>query len=158
MQSLNEELQTVNSEQNAKMEDMARMSDDMRNLLNSTEIITVFLDKELNVRRFTSGANKLFKLIPKDVGRPLSDIVSNLLYPGMTEEAQEVLRSLAFSEKEINTTDGRWFMVRIMPYRSLEDVIGGVVITFTEITSAKKLEMDLLEENSRLRNLIEAGG
>jgi chemotaxis methyl-accepting protein methylase len=96
MQSLNEELQTVNSEQNAKMEDMARMSDDMRNLLNSTEIITVFLDKELNVRRFTSGANKLFKLIPKDVGRPLSDIVSNLLYPGMTEEAQEVLRITGF--------------------------------------------------------------
>ncbi len=82
MQSLNEELQTVNAEQQSKMDELARINNDMRNLLNSTEIVTVFLDNDLHVRRFTSGANKLFKLIPGDVGRPLSDIASDLLYPG----------------------------------------------------------------------------
>ncbi len=158
MQSLNEELQTVNAEQQSKMDELSRVNNDMRNLLNSTEIVTVFLDNELHVRRFTSGANKLFKLIPGDVGRPLSDIASDLLYPGMTEEAREVLRTLVFSEKQIAATDGRWFSVRIMPYRTMEDVIGGVVITFAEITAAKKLEAELRDENARLKNLLEAGG
>jgi two-component system CheB/CheR fusion protein len=123
----------------------------MRNLLNSTEIVTVFLDNDLHVRRFTSGANKLFKLIPGDVGRPLSDIASDLLYPEMTDEAQEVLRTLAFSEKQIAATNGRWFSVRIMPYRTMEDVIGGVVITFADITAAKNLEAELREEIARLK-------
>lgn len=157
MQSLNEELQTVNAEQQAKMDELARTNNDMRNLLNSTEIVTVFLDNDLHVRRFTSGANKLFKLIPGDVGRPLSDIASDLLYPGMTAEAREVLRTLVFSEKQIAATDGRWFTVRIMPYRTMEDVIGGVVITFAEITTAKKLEAELREENARLKSLLETG-
>jgi two-component system CheB/CheR fusion protein len=152
MQSLNEELQTVNAEQHSKMNELSWMNNDMRNLLNSTEIVTVFLDNELNVRRFTSGANKLFKLIPGDVGRPLSDIASDLLYTEMTEEAREVLRTLAFSEKEIATTDGSWFTVRIMPYRTMEDIIGGVVITFTDITAAKKLEAELREEIERLKS------
>jgi two-component system CheB/CheR fusion protein len=151
MQSLNEELQTVNAEQQSKMEELSRLNNDMRNLLNSTEIVTVFLDNELHVRRFTSGANKLFKLIPGDVGRPLSDIANVMLYPGMTEEAREVLRTLVFSEKQIAATDGRWFSVRIMPYRTMEDVIGGVVITFAEITAAKALEAELREEISRLK-------
>ncbi|HEY5975555.1 MAG TPA: PAS domain-containing protein, partial [Geobacteraceae bacterium] len=158
MQSLNEELQTVNAEQQSKMDELARMNNDMRNLLNSTEIVTVFLDNELHVRRFTTGANKLFKLIPGDVGRPLSDIVSDLLYPMMIEEAREVLRTLVFSEKQIAATDGRWFTVRIMPYRTMEDVIGGVVITFMDITAAKELEAKLRAENARLKSLLEGGG
>jgi two-component system CheB/CheR fusion protein len=151
MQSLNEELQTVNAEQQSKMDELSRVNNDMRNLLNSTEIITVFLDNELHIRRFTSGADKIFKLIPGDVGRPLSDIVSDLLYPEMTEEARDVLRTLAFSEKQIAATDGRWFSVRIMPYRTMEDVISGVVITYSNITAAKKLEADLRAEISRLK-------
>jgi two-component system CheB/CheR fusion protein len=151
MQSLNEELQTVNAEQQSKMDELARVNNDMRNLLNSTEIVTVFLDNELRIRRFTSGADTLFKLIPGDVGRPLSDIVNDLLYPGMIEEAREVLRKLAFSEKQIAATDGRWFSVRIMPYRTMEDVIAGVVITFSNITAAKKLEAELREEIARLK-------
>jgi len=154
MQSLNEELQTVNAEQQSKMEELSRINNDMRNLLNSTEIVTVFLDNELRIRRFTTGANKLFKLIPGDVGRPLSDIVSDLLYPGMTEEAQEVLQTLAFSEKQIAATNGRWFTVRIMPYRTVEDVIGGVVITFADITAAKTLEAELRAEIARLKKLL----
>ncbi len=157
MQSLNEELQTVNAEQQSRIEELARIDNDMRNLLNSTEIVTVFLDKELRVRRFTTGANKLFKLLPGDVGRPLSDLASDLLYPELTEEAQVVLRKLAFSERQIAATDGRWFTVRIMPYRTMEDVIGGVVITFTDITAAKTLEAKLRAEIARLKKLLEPG-
>jgi len=155
MQSLNEELQTVNAEQQSKMDELTRVNNDMRNLLNSTEIVTVFLDNRLHVRRFTTGADQLFKLLPGDVGRPLSDIANNLLYPGMSEDAEEVLRTLVFSEKQIATTDDRWLAVRIMPYRTMEDVIAGVVITFADITAAKKLEAELQEENSRLRNLLQ---
>jgi len=156
MQSLNEELQTVNAEQQSKMDELSRVNNDMRNLLNSTEIVTVFLDNQLHIRRFTTGADKLFKLIPGDVGRPLSDIVSDLIYPDMAEEALEVLRTLVFSEKQITTADGRWFSVRIMPYRTMEDVIAGVVITFANITAAKALEAELRGEIERLKELLEA--
>jgi len=158
MQSLNEELQTVNAEQHSKMDELSRVNNDMRNLLNSTEIVTVFLNNDLHVRRFTPGADKIFKLISGDVGRPLSDIVSNLLYPEMTEVAREVLRTLAFSEKQITSTDGSWFSVRIMPYRTMEDVIAGVVITFSNITVAKELEAKLRAENAQLKGLLEANG
>ena len=152
MQSLNEELQTVNAEQQAKMEELTRMNNDISNLLNSTEIVTVFLDGQLRVRRFTTGANKLFKFIPADVGRSLSDINNDLIYPGMLEDAQEVLRTLVFSEKQISTGDGRWFTVRIMPYRTLENKIDGVVMTLSEITTAKTLEAKLREEIAKNRD------
>jgi two-component system CheB/CheR fusion protein len=158
MQSLNEELQTVNAEQQSKMDELTRTEDDLRNLLNSTEITTVFLDNDLHVRRFTEGAQKIFKLIPGDVGRPLSDITSDLIYPGMAKDTEAVLRTLVFSEKEIATDDGRWFSVRIMPYRTIDDVIGGVVITFTEITEAKTLENELREQVEQLKHQLEGGG
>jgi len=158
MQSLNEELQTVNAEQQSKMDELTRMNNDMRNLLNSTEIVTVFLDNDLHIRRFTSGADKLFKLLPGDVGRPLSDIASDLIFPEMIEKAREVLRTLVFSEKQVAATDGRWFSVRIMPYRTMDDVIAGVVITFMDITATKTLEAELREENARLHSLLNAGG
>ena len=158
MQSLNEELQTVNTEQQSRMDELSRIHNDMRNLLNSTEIVTVFLDNDLHVRRFTTGVNKLFKLIPSDVGRPLSDITSDLLYPDITQEAREVLRTLLSSERQVTTTDGRWFSVRIMPYRTMEDMIDGVVITFADITVTKTLEAQLREENTRLKELLGARG
>jgi chemotaxis methyl-accepting protein methylase/flagellar motility protein MotE (MotC chaperone) len=158
MQSLNEELQTVNAEQQSKMDELARMNNDMKNLLNSTEIVTIFLDNDLHVRRYTPGVNKLFNLIPGDVGRPLSDIVSDLAYPEMLEDTQEVLRTLVFSEKQVATNDGRWFSTRIMPYRTVDDVIGGVVITFANITETKKTETDLREEIAGLKKLLEAKG
>ena len=156
MQSMNEELQTVNAEQLAKMEELSHINNDMKNLLNSTEIITVFLDNELRVQRFTSGANKLFKLIPGDVGRPLSDIVSELHYPELCDDAQEVLRTLVFSEKQIAARGQRWFGVRIMPYRTLENRIDGVVMTFTEITAAKQQEARLRQSETLLRALVRA--
>ena len=151
MQSLNEELQTVNAEQQSKMDELSRTNNDMRNLLNSTEIVTVFLDNDLHIRRFTSGADKLFKLRQGDVGRPLSEIVTELHYPDLTQVAQEVLRTLVFSERQITTTDERYFSVRIMPYRTIDDVIGGVVITFSDITRFKRSEAELREEIARLK-------
>ncbi len=153
MQSLNEELQTVNAELQTKVEDLSVVNSDMKNLLNSTDIATIFLDDKLHVRRFTDQATKIFKLIPGDVGRPLSDIVTDLDYSDLQADAQEVLRALIFSEKQINARDERWFAVRIMPYRTLENVIDGVVITFTDISVAKKLEAQL-----RLTQVITTDG
>lgn len=154
MQSLNEELQTVNAEQQSKMDELSRMNNDMRNLLNSTEIVTVFLDNNLHIRRFTSGADKLFKLRQGDVGRPLAEIVTNLNYPDLTEVAQEVVRTLVFSERQITASNGRWYSVRIMPYRTIDDVIGGVVITFANITAFKNSDAELHEEIARLKELL----
>jgi two-component system CheB/CheR fusion protein len=143
MQSLNEELQTVNAELQSKVDDLSAVNNDMKNLLNSTDIATVFLDNALHVRRFTTHATRLFKLIPGDVGRPLSDIVTDLDYPELLADAEQVLSTLAFSEREIATRDDRWFQIKIMPYRTMENVIDGVVITFTDIGRAKHLEAEL---------------
>ena len=143
MQSLNEELHTVNAELQSKVDDMSTINNDMKNLLDSTEIATVFLDEHLNVRRFTSHAARLFKLIGSDVGRPLSDIATDLDYPALQNDAKEVLRTLAFSEKQVSTRDGRWFKVRIMPYRTQDNIISGVVITMIDISEYKKLEESL---------------
>jgi PAS domain-containing protein len=143
LQSLNEELQTVNAELQSKVDDLTWVRNDMTNLLNSTEIATVFLDNEMRLRRFTTHATRLFKLIPGDVGRLLSDIVSDLDYPQLQDDAHTVLRTLAFQEKVVTTQDGRWYRVRIMPYRTQENIIDGVVITFIDITEIKRLEAEL---------------
>lgn len=150
MQSMNEELQSVNSEQSVRLNDYMQVSNDMENLLNSTEIVTIFLDNNLQVRRFTTGANRLFKLIPGDVGRPLTDIVSNLNYPELYDHVQDVLRKLISVENQVSTLDGRWFLVRVMPYRTMDKMIDGVVITCNDITKAKKLENDLHESIAKL--------
>lgn len=140
IQSLNEELQTVNAELESKVDELSNINSDLKNLLNSTEIATVFLDSALCVRRFTDQVTKIYKLIAGDVGRPLSDIVSDLDYKEMQDDAKEVLRTLVFMEKQVPARDGRWFKVRIMPYRTLENVIDGVVITFVDVTAFKILE------------------
>jgi chemotaxis protein methyltransferase CheR/two-component system CheB/CheR fusion protein len=143
MQSLNEELQTVNAELQGKVTDLSWVNNDMENLLNSMEIATIFLDSALNVRRFTRHSVHLFKLIASDLGRPLSDIVTDLVYPQLQDDALSVLRTLVFIEKETQTKDARWFTVRIMPYRTHDNVIDGVVITFIDITKIKLLEIQL---------------
>ncbi|MEY4385932.1 MAG: protein glutamate methylesterase CheB and methyltransferase CheR [Verrucomicrobiota bacterium] len=150
MQSLNEELQTVNTELQAKVDELSRASNDMKNLLNSTDIATLFLDGDLNVRRFTPQATKIIKLIPADVGRPITDLATELRYPKLAADAREVLRTLAAAEKPIGTHDGRWFTVRIMPYRTLDDRIDGVVITFADITATKKMEAKMSHQHARL--------
>ena len=143
MQSLNEELHTVNAELQSKVDDMSTINNDMKNLLDSTEIATVFLDEKLHVRRFTSHAARLFNLIGSDLGRPLSDITTYLDYPALQNDAREVLRTLAFSAKQVSTRDGRWFKVRIMPYRTQDNIISGVVITMIDMSEYKKLEETL---------------
>jgi two-component system, chemotaxis family, CheB/CheR fusion protein len=143
MQSLNEELQTVNTELQTKVAEFIEANSDMKNLLNSTDIATLFIDKELNIRRFTDHLTCLIKLRPIDIGRPFTEMVSDLQYPKIADNAREVLRTLIFNETDISTNDGRWFTVRIMPYRTLDDKIDGLVITFIDITVAKKLEAEL---------------
>ncbi len=140
MQSLNEEMQTVNTELQGKVEELSRANNDMKNLLNCTDVATLFLDNNLQVRRFTTQATKIINLIPGDIGRPITDLSSDLIYPELPDDAREVLRKLGFSEKPISARDGRWFTVRIMPYRTLDDRIDGVVITFWDISVAKALE------------------
>jgi two-component system CheB/CheR fusion protein len=135
--------QTVNQELQAKVNELSLANNDMKNLLDSTNIATLFLDSALNVRRFTAQATKIIKLIPGDAGRPVTDIASGIIYPDLTGDVQEVLRTLVFKEKPIAARDGRWFLVRIMPYRTLDNRIDGVVITFTDITESKKLEAEL---------------
>ncbi len=144
MQSLNEELQTVNTELQAKVDELSRASNDMKNLLDSTDIATLFLDQKLNVRRYTPQATTIIKLIPTDAGRPITDLTTWLDYPELAADASEVLRKLISVEKSISACDGRWFTVRIMPYRTADNAIDGVVITFANITVAKSLGAKLL--------------
>ena len=142
-QSMNEELQTLNSELQSKLDDLALAQSDMQNLLNSTDIATLFLDSALNVRRYTEQITRIIHLREGDIGRPLTDLASTLIYPQLHDDARETLRTLNFIEKQITTTDEQWFMVRIKPYRTLANVIQGVVITLVDITAAKQLESQL---------------
>lgn len=144
-QSMNEELQTINGELQSKLDDLALAQNDMQNLLNSTEIATLFLDNDLNVRRFTEKAVSIFHLREPDVGRPLSDLASTMNYPDLNNDARETLRTLTPCTKQIATSDGRWLSIRIMPYRTLTNIIHGVVLTFVDITVTKELEFRLRE-------------
>lgn len=154
MQSMNEELQTVNQELQAKVDELSRASDDMKNLLNSTNIATLFLDGELCVRRFTSQTAKIIKLIPGDAGRPITDLVTILDYPSLSADAREVLHTLAFKERQVSAQDGRWFKVRTMPYRTQDNRFDGLVITFVDITEAKVLEFSMRKITSLLQNQL----
>jgi two-component system, chemotaxis family, CheB/CheR fusion protein len=141
MQSLNEELQTVNAQLQAKVDDLALTSDDMQNLLNSTQLATIFLDQDLRIKRFTPEATKLVKLVQSDTGRPLADMAFNLRYDDLEADAAEVLRTLVFKEKEVQTKDGEWRQVRILPYRTTDNVIDGLVMTFANINRSKQAEL-----------------
>jgi two-component system CheB/CheR fusion protein len=154
MQSLNEELQTVNAELQSRVDDLSRANNDMKNLLNSTDIATVFLDDSFNVRRFTAEATTIIRLIPGDVGRPFTDIVSELIYPEFLDDIREVQRTLVYSERIVPTKDNRWFSVKIMPYRTLDNRIDGVVITFIDITAHKELERDLTKARTLAEGVI----
>jgi two-component system CheB/CheR fusion protein len=158
MQSLNEELQTVNAELQAKVDELSRTSSDMKNLLDSTDIATIFLDDDLKVRRYTESATEIMKLIPGDLGRPITDLSSRLQYPELATDVREVLRKLLTSGKSVSTEDGDWFTVRIMPYRTIDNQIDGVVITFSDITTAKRLEADLRERQTQLETRVSGDG
>lgn len=140
MQSLNEELTTVNAELQVRLDELARANDDMQNLLNSTRVATIFLDNDLCVQRYTEQARELFHLIPTDVGRPLTDLAFNLECDSLAEDCRAVLRTLQCSEREVCAKGGPWHLMRIMPYRTAEDVIDGVVLTFMDIDRPKRAE------------------
>jgi two-component system CheB/CheR fusion protein len=152
LQSLNEELQTVNAEFEERNRELAHVADDMQNLLNSTEIATVFLNQDLTVKRFTSPAKKVFGLIDSDVGRPLAHFATNLRFDGMLEDAEEVLRTLVFREREIQTKSDEWRLMRIMPYRTHDNLIDGLVMTFVDVDRVKRAE----EAAQRARHHAEA--
>lgn len=143
MQSMNEELQTVNFELKARVDSLSIAENDWENLLNSSDIATLFLTNELRVRRFTTQATRIFKLLPGDVNRPITDLATDLYYPEMVEDAKKALKTLVIVEREVTTRDSRWLAVRVMPYRTLDNRIDGVTITFTDITVAKALEAKL---------------
>lgn len=140
MQSLNEELTTVNAELQSKVDELSQTNDDMQNLLNSTDIATVFLDNHLNIKRFTEQAKELVKLRPSDVGRPIGELVSNLKTESLARDCEQVIKTLVFKEAEVETKDGDWYLMRIMPYRTAENVIDGAVLTFVNIGQIKQAE------------------
>ena len=154
MQSLNEELYIVNQELQGRMDELSGANNDMRNLLDSTDIATLFLDNSLCVRRFTSETSKITKLIPGDLGRPITDIASALLYPELADDAHQVLRTLVRVERQIHIPDGNWFVARILPYRTLDNIIDGVVITFVDITQIKRAEEALQKALERLAAVV----
>lgn len=145
LQSVNEELTTVNAEHQQKIDELSKATSDLNNLLASTEVGTIFLDIHLNIQRFTPAVTEFINLIHSDIGRPVSHIVSNIDYDGLVDDAKEVLRKLTSKECEVRTKNGRWYQMRILPYRTIENVIDGVVVTFSDITTLKEA-LDALKE------------
>ena len=140
LQSINQELTTVNQELKGKLDELAHAHSDIQNLMDATDIATIFLDRGLRITRYTPSAVALFKLIPGDLGRPLSDLAPQLPYPELGEDAASVLQRLAPIEREVGQGDGRWFLARLLPYRTVEDRIAGVVLSFIDITERKRAE------------------
>ncbi|MFA6291081.1 MAG: chemotaxis protein CheB [Victivallales bacterium] len=153
LQSVNEELSTVNSELQTKVVDLSRANNDMNNLLAGTGIATVFLDHQLRILRFTPAATQIVNLILGDIGRPVAHILSNLVgYNSLVADVQAVLDTLIPKETEVQTTECKWYTMRILPYRTLDNVIEGAVITFVDI-SEMKLVREELREKENLRRL-----
>ncbi len=162
LQSLNEELITVNTELQNKNDELSIINNDMKNLLDSIDIPTIFLDNHLLIKRFTFHATKVVNLIASDIGRPISHLVTNLKYEKLIEDAKEVLRTLVFKEIELQTNDGTWYQMRILPYRTTSNVIDGVVITFSDINNLKiasdkisKLNQDIQLAREYADNIID---
>ena len=148
MQSVNEELITVNSELQEKIEQLIDIQNDMKNLLDNVHIGIIFLDEDLFIRRFSHEATRVYRLLEGDIGRPLSDIRSNLKNENLLGDAKSVINSLFPLERELATDENTWFLVHIHPYRTMENMIQGVVMTFTDIT--KRIEGEMLEKEREL--------
>jgi two-component system CheB/CheR fusion protein len=140
LQSINEELTTVNHELKSKVDELGHSNSDMHNLMDATAIATVFLDRELRITRYTPEAVALFNLIATDLGRPLADLATRLDYPELSTDALRVLKHLVPIEREVGLPDGNWFLARLLPYRTIEDHIAGVVVSFIDITERKQAE------------------
>ncbi len=155
LQSINEELTTVNQELKSSVEELAHSNSDLHNLMAATAIGTIFMDRQLRIARYTPPAVALFNLIPGDVGRPIADLKHRLEYPGLTEDVEEVLRTLIPIEREVHDADGRWFIARLLPYRTTQDVIAGAVLTFVDITARKVSEAALEQSREELWDALQ---
>ncbi|MDF2465438.1 MAG: sensory box protein [Ramlibacter sp.] len=155
LQSINEELTTVNHELKTKVDELGHANSDMQNLMNATAIATVFLDRELCVTRYTPSAVSLFNLIASDLGRPLADLATRLDYPQLSDDAKRVLEKLVPVEREVGLPDGKWFLSRQLPYRTIDDHIAGVVASFIDITPQKRSAAQLRSSEERLRLVVE---
>lgn len=155
-QSMNEELSAVNGTLKVKIEELSRANSDLRNFLTATDIGTMFLDRELCVIRYTPRIKDVFNIISSDKGRPLSHLTHTLDYPGLETEAQRVLEHLEVIEREVACSKGRWYLVRILPYRTVEEQIGGVVLTLVDITERKNLENELRFDADILARIADA--
>ena len=153
LQSINEELATVNAELQQKVHELSRTNNDMNNLLAGTGVGTIFVDPQLRIRRFTSSATQVINLIQSDVGRPVGHIVSNLVgYDRLVEDVQAVLDDLIPREAEVQVKEGAWYLMSVRPYRTLENVIEGVVITFVDVTEQRRMQ-ETIWESEALRRL-----
>ena len=151
LQSINEELRTVNQEHRIRNEELAHVNSDLINLIDSTDIGTLFLDRELRIRRFTPPVAQVFNFVSTDIGRPLSHVTHGLDYPDLKDDVRTVMGTLTRMEREVKTGDGRWFLVRLSPYRSIEDKIDGVVLTLVETTARKHAELERESLLTRVR-------
>ncbi|RYF69395.1 MAG: PAS domain S-box protein, partial [Comamonadaceae bacterium] len=140
LQSINEELTTVNNELKSSVDQLSHANSDMHNLMDATAIATVFVDREMRIMRYTPAALGLFNLIPSDVGRPLTDLGTHLEYPQLGDDAAQVLERLVPVQREVGQPNGSWYLARLMPYRTMEDRIAGVVFTFIDISERKQAE------------------
>ncbi len=154
LQSMNEELQTVNGELKNKLQSISTAHSDLQNLITATEIGTLFLDAKLRIRMFTPPMADLFNITDMDVGRPITDFTHRLTYDAVEEDARRVLRDLSSVETEVEARDGRWFMMRLRPYRTVEDRIDGVVLTLIDITSRRETERQLRESQQSYQTLF----
>ncbi|SOE91942.1 two-component system, chemotaxis family, CheB/CheR fusion protein [Burkholderia sp. D7] len=151
LQSVNEELVTVNIELQTKVEETAKANDDLENLITSTEIATIFVDRAMRIQRYTAPAVGLFNLIKSDVGRPLLDLTHHLNYPELAEDAAAAFSSLKKIEREVQANDGQWFLARLLPYRTADDRIDGAVLTLIDITSRRLAQMEARTSEERLK-------
>lgn len=154
-QSINKELNNSNTELNAKIEELNRVTSTLNNLLTSTDIATVFLDRDLKIFRFTPAISNIINLLESDIGRSIRQFTNKLLDEGWLDEVQDVLENLESKEIEVQTSDERYFWMRILPYYTLKNTVDGVVTTFTEITEKKKQEIELERYRNHLEDLVE---
>ncbi|MCI0661412.1 MAG: PAS domain-containing protein, partial [Acidobacteria bacterium] len=150
LQSVNEDLTTVNQELKIKIEELSQANNDFQNLMASTEIGTIFLDRSLRVKLFTPRSRDIFNLIPADINRPLMDITHNLIYHDLHNDVDRVLEKLQTIEREVRTNQDRWYLMRLLPYRTTEDRIDGIVITFLDLTVRKNYEEELRQARDEL--------
>ena len=155
MQSLNEELMTLNMQYLSKTEELSQAANDMKNLLDATEIATIFLDNDMVIKRFTPPVHRIVSLLPSDVGRPITHFANNLRHENLAQDVRQVLDRLVSVEANIQTTYGDWYAMRILPYRTLDNYISGAVITFADITDLKALEVQLLESARFAESIVE---